>query len=48
MPTAAQRAFTDSQNLSGATRVYEDCGFVVARRNCVYRKPLLLSGADGH
>lgn len=32
----------DSQNLSGANRVYEDCGFVVARRNCVYRKPLVL------
>lgn len=30
----------DSQNLSGANRVYEDCGFTVARRNCVYRKPL--------
>jgi GNAT superfamily N-acetyltransferase len=30
----------DSQNLSGANRVYEDCGFVVARRNCMYRKPL--------
>ncbi|KRC21908.1 GNAT family N-acetyltransferase [Acidovorax sp. Root217] len=35
----------DSQNQSGATRVYEDCGFAVDRRNCVYRKPLVL-GAD--
>jgi GNAT superfamily N-acetyltransferase len=34
----------DSQNLSGANRVYEDCGFVVARRNCVYRKPLEVGG----
>lgn len=32
----------DSQNLSGANRVYEDCGFIVARRNCVYRKSLEL------
>jgi mycothiol synthase len=30
----------DSQNLSGATRVYEDCGFRVVKRNTVYRKPL--------
>lgn len=32
----------DSQNLSGANRVYADCGFVVDRRDCVYRKPLVL------
>jgi mycothiol synthase len=30
----------DSKNLSGATRVYEDCGFRVAQRNTAYRKPL--------
>ncbi|EJE53124.1 acetyltransferase [Acidovorax sp. CF316] len=35
----------DSQNGSGAHRVYEDCGFVLERRNCVYRKPLAM-GAD--
>jgi mycothiol synthase len=32
----------DSQNLDGANRVYEDCGFVVTKRNRVYRKPLEL------
>lgn len=30
----------DSENLSGATRVYEDCGFRVVRRSTIYRKPL--------
>ena len=30
----------DSENLSGATRVYEDCGFRVRKRMTVYRKPL--------
>jgi len=30
----------DSENLTGATRVYEDCGFRVVRRDCLYRKPL--------
>lgn len=35
----------DSQNLDGANRVYEDCGFVVAKRNRIYRKPLVLDGA---
>ena len=30
----------DSENLSGATRVYEDCGFKVMKRMTVYRKPL--------
>jgi len=30
----------DSQNLSGATRVYEDCGFRVVKQSTVYRKPL--------
>jgi GNAT superfamily N-acetyltransferase len=28
----------DTENLSGATRVYEDCGFQVTKRNIVYRK----------
>ena len=28
----------DTENLSGATRVYEDCGFRVAKRNILYRK----------
>ncbi len=30
----------DSENLSGATRVYEDCGFRTVKRYAVYRKPL--------
>jgi mycothiol synthase len=30
----------DSENISGATRVYEDCGFHVVKRNAIYRKPL--------
>jgi len=30
----------DSENISGATRVYEDCGFKVIKRNTIYRKPL--------
>lgn len=30
----------DSENLSGATRIYEDCGFQVIKRNTIYRKPL--------
>jgi hypothetical protein len=34
----------DSENLSGATRVYEDCGFRVAKRNTIYRKPLMTIG----
>lgn len=28
----------DTENLSGATRIYEECGFQVAKRNTVYRK----------
>lgn len=32
----------DSENLSGANRVYEDCGFQVVKRHSVYRKPLSL------
>ena len=34
----------DSDNQSGATRVYEDCGFRVVKRTTIYRKPLILSG----
>jgi len=34
----------DSENLSGATKVYEDCGFRVVKRNTVYRKPLITIG----
>ena len=30
----------DSENISGATRVYEDCGFRVTKRNTLYRKPI--------
>lgn len=30
----------DSENISGATRIYEDCGFAVIKRNMFYRKPL--------
>jgi GNAT superfamily N-acetyltransferase len=30
----------DSENLTGATRVYEDCGFRVVARNMIYRKSL--------
>jgi GNAT superfamily N-acetyltransferase len=30
----------DSQNLSGALRVYEDCGFQVVRRSIGFRKAL--------
>ena len=30
----------DSENLSGATRVYEDCGFQIVKRNIIYKKPL--------
>ena len=30
----------DSENLTGATRVYEDCSFHVVQRNTAYRKPL--------
>jgi mycothiol synthase len=30
----------DSENISGATRVYEDCGFQVIKRNTIYRKPM--------
>lgn len=30
----------DSDNISGATRVYEDCGFQMTKRNTLYRKPM--------
>lgn len=30
----------DSESISGATRLYESCGFRVVRRNAIYRKPL--------
>jgi mycothiol synthase len=30
----------DTENPSGALRLYESCGFVVTRREAVYRKPL--------
>lgn len=30
----------DTENLSGATHVYEDCGFQVVKQNTIYRKPL--------
>lgn len=30
----------DSENLSGATRVYEACGFRVIKQGTIYRKPL--------
>lgn len=30
----------DSQNESGALRVYEDCGFEVVKKSTIYRKPL--------
>ncbi len=32
----------DSQNLDGANRVYEDCGFIVAKCNRIFRKPMTL------
>lgn len=34
----------DSENISGATRVYEDCGFRVVKRNTIYKKPLITVG----
>ena len=35
--------WVDSENISGATRVYEDCGFRVVKRATIYKKPLLLA-----
>ena len=34
----------DSENLSGATRVYEDCGFRVVKKTTVYKKPFRMTG----
>ena len=34
----------DSENLSGATRLYEDCGFRVVKKTTIYRKPLITVG----
>jgi ribosomal protein S18 acetylase RimI-like enzyme len=34
----------DSENVSGATRVYEDCGFRVVKRNTLYKKTLVMMG----
>ena len=34
----------DSENLSGAIKVYEDCGFRVTKKTTIYRKPLVPSG----
>jgi len=31
----------DSENQSGATKVYEDCGFRVVKKTTIYRKPLV-------
>lgn len=31
----------DSENLSGATKIYEDCGFRVVKTETIYRKPLI-------
>ena len=36
----------DSENLSGATRMYEDCGFRIAKRTTFYRKPLITIGPE--
>ena len=30
----------DSENISGAIRIYEECGFRVTKRSAIYRKPL--------
>ena len=34
----------DSENLSGATKIYEDCGFRVMKTETIYKKPLITSG----
>ena len=34
----------DSENLSGATKVYEACGFRVVKTMTVYKKPLITTG----
>jgi ribosomal protein S18 acetylase RimI-like enzyme len=33
----------DADNPSGATRIYEDCGFQITKRDLLYRKPLEIS-----
>jgi mycothiol synthase len=33
----------DTENLSGALRLYESCGFVVSKREATWRKPLELA-----
>ncbi len=30
----------DSENISGAIRIYEECGFRVTKRSAIYRKPI--------
>jgi GNAT superfamily N-acetyltransferase len=37
----------DSENLSGATRVYEDCGFRTVKRSATFRKALWPAAATG-
>lgn len=32
----------DGENLTGANRVYEDCGFHTVKRHTIYRKPLVV------
>jgi mycothiol synthase len=34
----------DSENLSGATKIYEDCGFRVVKTETIYRKALITTG----
>lgn len=38
----------DSESLTGATRVYEDCGFRVARTDTLYRKGVASLNPDGY
>lgn len=37
---AESALMVDTENLTGATRIYEDCGFAVESRSTSYRKPL--------
>jgi mycothiol synthase len=37
----------DSENISGATRIYEECGFHITKRSAIYRKPINLV-TQGH
>ena len=37
----------DSENISGATRIYEDCGFRVTKRHTLYRKPIRVTTSGG-